>query len=171
MQNSVQGKKVFSKQALSRISQQFSKFKTLLEDSTDKYALFRAKIYSEEEPIITIDFVGGNEDGNYKRLSLDYNPISREIYYSRGFSLRNEEKIKKAIEEIITFMNSTGDSFSTIYFDFATHFIRGHLFPDPKEPESYICYLIGYIAEADDPNYCLTDAIKSCGFDLAGMWR
>ena len=98
MQNSVQGKKVFSKQALSRISQQFSKFKTLLEDSTDKYALFRAKIYSEEEPIITIDFVGGNEDGNYKRLSLDYNPISREIYYSRGFSLRNEEKIKKAIE-------------------------------------------------------------------------
>ena len=166
-----EGKKVFNKGALSKISSQFSKFKTLLEDSTDKYAFFRAKIFSSDENTITIDFVGGDEDGNYKRLSLDYNPVSGDIYYSRKFSLRNESKIKKAIEDIINFMNSTGESFSTIYFDFAPTFRIGNLFPDPKEPGSYICYLIGYIAEKDDPNYCLTEAIKTCGNDLAGTWR
>lgn len=167
----MEGKKVFNKGALSKISYQFSKFKNLLEESTDKYAFFRAKIFSSDENTITIDFVGGDEDGNYKRLSLDYNPVTGDIYYSKRFSLRNEGKVKKAIEDIINFMNSTGESFSTIYFDFSTSFRIGNLFPDPKESGSYICYLIGYTAEKDDPNYCLTEAIKQCGSDLAGTWK
>ena len=163
-------KRVFNSTALSKISSHFSKFKSLLEESTDKYAFFRAKIYSSDEETITIDFVGGDEDGNYKRLSLDYNVVHKELYYSRNFSLRNEAKIKQGIEDIINFMNTTGVDFSVIYFDFATRFRIGNLFPDPKEPGSYICYLIGYTAEKNDPNYCLTEAIKSCGSDLAGTW-
>lgn len=169
MQNEV--KKVITSSFLSKISLHFSKFKDLLEESTDKYAFFRAKIYSPDEEKIIIDFVGGDENGNYKRLSLDYDPVKHVLYYSHGFSLKNENKIMKGIEDIILFMNSTGESFSTIYFDFAPRFRKGNLFPDPKESGSYICYLVGYTAEKDDPNYCLTEAIKSCGQDLAGIWR
>lgn len=165
-------KKSFNPQALSKISSQFSKFKTLLEESCDKYAFFRAKMYAPpgSDGVITIDFVGGDEEGRYKKLSLDYNAYEKELYYSRNFSLRNENKIKEEIERTINFMNSTGMSFSIIYFDFATRFRVGNLFDDPKEPGSYICYLIGYTAEREDPNYCLTEAIKYCGSDLAGSW-
>lgn len=165
-------KKMFNNETLAKISQHFSKFKRLLEDSTDKYTFFRAKMFStNDDTIIRIDFVGGDIDGNYKRLSLDFDPVAKVLYYSKNFGFKNESKIMSSIVNIIEFMNSTGISFSTIYFDFATRFRVGNLFPDPKESGSYICYLIGYTAEKDDPNYCLTEAIKTCGSDLAGTWK
>lgn len=149
----------------------FTKFTKTITDASDDFSFYRGKVFSDEHGMIHIEFLVANIDGVFKRVELIYKDDTGEIFYDKNFSLKNDAVIAKAIHELILFISDLPKPISTVYFEMYNSYRIGKLFLDPKEPGSYIVYLLNGHSQNEDPTNEEYSYAISGNNDLMRNWN
>lgn len=158
--------------ALNMFSMEFSKFRRVLEDVNMDYSFFRGEIYCDEsnENVVSLDLLGSDENGNFKRIGLTYDMSTDAVYYSKKFKVTNEAKLIKAMMRVLEVIVKINKPISKVYFDITrSKFALGKLVPDHNTNGEFIMYLMGELGTVDI--YNLSDAASVVGKDIAEDWR
>lgn len=145
--------KIAMKEELLRVfSKRFLKFTKIITEASDDYSFYRGKIYSDSEGLVHIDFLLADIEGVFKQKGLAYNDATGDIFYDKKFSLKGDAKIAAAIHELLVFLSELPKPISTVYFEIYSTYRIGKMFLDPKEPGSYIVYLLSGHSQNEDPS-------------------
>ena len=136
---------------LSAFSKQFVKFSRLIMDSSDDYSFYRGKIFSDESGLIHIDFLVADIDGVFKKKGLSYDDASGDVFYDNKFSLKNDARVSEGLRSLVSFISDLPKPVSTVFFEMGSVYRIGKMFLDPKEPGSYIIYLLSGHSNNEDP--------------------
>lgn len=118
-------------------------FMDVVQDNCDDYAFYRGKVYATEEDKISLEFLGSNISGNPKFLEATYDADKDVMYYSKRFSLNNEEAVIKSLVKLVSFIERVKTPISVLRFDVSTSYKFALATPSPVDPGCAIVSMIG----------------------------
>ena len=162
-------KEILTEKAVSNMNRLFKSFTDVFQNNSDDYAFYRAEIFADELGDVHISWLLSDINGTFKIKNMVYKDDTGDIFYDNKFELKDSKQIAKAIHNLLVGIEKFPRDLSRIYFDVGT-FKAGKMFMDPREPGSYILYLMSYMAGKDEPSFCITNGAVGNN-SLTRDWR
>lgn len=157
----MKAKEVISERGLRIFESIFKPFIKAVTESSDDYAFYRGELFSDDNGTIHTNWYVSDIDGAYKVKGFIYNDETGDIFYDKGFVLKNDELVARELHTLLLNIERLGKPISKIHFEVFRSFISGKMFLDPNEAGCYEVYLISLAPNGIDmPSFCMTGGVK-----------
>lgn len=157
-----------------QINKWLKEFSNTIQDNCDYYAFYRAKVYSNEDGIINIQFLCSNDKGMLKSPCLQYNSETGTLAYDYSgekFNFRDEQVVINVIHNLVRHLSAFKQPVNRLLFDtciYNGNITDAYVREDNIHKGEIIIYCVsaGHVSA----NYSINEATTSYGLELCSDW-
>jgi len=170
--------KTLKPELLPRVSKWLNDFSFVLQDNTNIYTLFRARVRCNESGNICVDFLAGDINGNFKNPSFEYSQETEEFYYGSDskFRFKDLSEVAVALKTLVGNFEAFEQPIDRVLFDMhdKKNLSAGYVKPALNTKSDVALYLSAVKDFVNDANFGLSDAVTTLNGEgieeLCGDW-